>query len=197
MTNNNSTSVLVVEDDHLVCEMVIGILGELGYDIVGEAADGHNAVEMVRLLKPDVVVMDIKMPRMTGIEAAILIQRHFPTPVVILSAYETQDLTKRTSEAGVGAYVVKPPKANDLMRAIEISIARFADMSRLRKQNKELQEALETVKQLTRLLPICTNCKKIKGNDGCWHVLETYLQDRSETTFTHGLCPECIEGENQ
>lgn len=191
MTERSDISVLVVEDDHLVSEMVKGMLKELGYSIAGEAEDGHEAVEMVRLLHPDVVVMDIRMPRMNGIEAAILIQKHFPTPVVILSAYETEDLTDKAIDAGVGAYVVKPPKALELMRAIEVSLARFSDMAKLREQSNKLQEALRRVKQLTGILPICGNCKRIKDEEGEWHTLEDHIQKHSEAEFSRGLCPVC------
>ncbi len=191
MTEETDRSVLVVEDDHLVSEMVKGMLVELGYKIAGEGEDGHEAVEMVRLLHPDVIVMDIKMPRMNGIEAAILIQKYFPTPVVILSAYETEELTDKAVEAGVGAYVVKPPKALELMKAIEVSIARFSDMIKIREQDNKLQEALKRVKQLTGTLPVCTNCKKIKDDEGNWYTLENYIQKHPETNFSHVLCPVC------
>lgn len=191
MTENNNRSILVVEDDHLVSEMVKGMLIELGYSIAGEAEDGHEAVEMVRTLHPDVVIMDIRMPRMNGIESALLIQKYFPTPIVILSAYETEDLTEKAIEAGVGAYVVKPPKAIELMRAIEVSIARFDDMKKLREQNNRIQDILKTVKQLTEILPICDNCKKIRDDEGNWHTLEDFLKKHSEAKSIHRLCPEC------
>ena len=191
MTEENGRSVLIVEDDHLVSEMVKGILVELGYEIAGESEDGHDAVEMVRLLHPDVIVMDIRMPRMNGIEAAILIQKYFPTPVVILSAYETEDLTEKAVEAGVGAYVVKPPKAIELMKAIEVTVARFNDMVKLREQYSKLQEALNRVKQLTEILPICVNCNKIRDDAGQWYSLEDYIEKHSETKPDQLLCPEC------
>ena len=193
MTEESKRSVLIVEDDHLVSEMIKGMLVELGYKIVGEGEDGHEAVEMVRLLHPDVIVMDIRMPRMNGIEAAILIQKYFPTPVVILSAYETEDLTEKAVEAGVGAYVVKPPKALELLKAIEVTVARFSDMIKLREQDNLLQEALKRVKQLTEILPICVNCNKIRDDAGKWHSLEDYIQKHSETEPDQLLCPECKE----
>jgi len=191
MTQEKRISVLVVEDDHLVSEMVKGMLKELGYSIAGEAEDGHEAVEIVRLKHPDVVVMDIRMPKMNGIEAAILIQKHFPTPVVILSAYETKDLTDKAVEAGVGAYVVKPPRALELMRAIEVSIARFKDMNELRKQKIKLQEAMKMVKQLSEMLPICTECKRIRDHEGRWYSMEDFLKIHSNARSIHRLCPDC------
>jgi len=191
MIEKSDRSVLVVEDDHLVSEMIKGMILELGYTIAGEAEDGHEAVEMVRKLHPDVVIMDIRMPRMNGIEAAILIQKYFPTPIVILSAYETDDLTDKAVEAGVGAYVVKPPKALELMKAIEVTIARFSDMVKLRKLDNRLRETLKRLKQLTSILPICTNCEKISDNEGNWYTLEDYLHRESELKLNPRLCPDC------
>ena len=131
MKVSKKRKVLIVEDDHLVSEMIRGMLEELGYEIAGEAEDGHEALGIIKEVKPDVVLMDIKMPKMSGIEAAILIQKHFPTPIVILSAYETDDLVREASEAGVGAYVVKPPQPAELFRAIEIACGRFENMVEL------------------------------------------------------------------
>jgi len=193
MTNEGRRSVLVVEDDHLVSEMVKGMLVELGYTIAGEAEDGHEAVEMVRVLKPDVVIMDIRMPRMNGIEAAVLIQKHFPTPVVILSAYESEELTDKAVEAGVGAYVLKPPNALELMKAIEVSFVRFSDIQKLREKSRKLQEALRLVKQLSEILPICSDCKKIRDEEGEWRTLEDYVRVRRESKKPRELCPECRE----
>jgi YesN/AraC family two-component response regulator len=136
--------------------------------------------------------MDVKMPRMNGIEAAFLIQKYFPTPVVILSAYETEDLTDKAVEAGVGAYVVKPPKALEIMKAIEISIARFNDMVKIRELNNKLQETLKKVKQLTEILPICANCNRIRDDEGNWHALEDYIEKHSESELSQVLCPDCM-----
>ena len=193
MTDEGKRSVLVVEDDHLVSEMVKGMLVELGYTIAGEAEDGHEAVEMVRILKPDVVIMDIRMPRMNGIEAAVLIQKHFPTPVVILSAYESEELTDKAVEAGVGAYVLKPPNAMELLKAIEVSFVRFSDMQKLRDKSSKLQEALRLVKQLSEILPICSECKKIRDEKGEWWTLEDYVRVNRESKKLRELCPECTK----
>lgn len=125
-------SVLIAEDDHLVGEMIRGSLEEVGYRVVGEAADGLEAVEMTQSLRPHVVLMDIKMPDMDGIEATRLIYERCPTPVVILTAYETPDLVVEASEVGVGAYLVKPPDVHEMERAIAIAMARFGDMMELR-----------------------------------------------------------------
>ena len=139
MYNQGNIRVLIVEDDYLVGEVVKGMLEEAGYTVVGEAMDGLQAVEMAESLKPDVILMDIGMPGMDGIEATRLISQRCPTPVVALTAHEAGDLVDKASEAGVGAYLVKPPRLRELERAITIARARFGDMIELRRLNAELQ----------------------------------------------------------
>jgi two-component system sensor histidine kinase/response regulator len=139
MKGQRNVRVVVGEDDYLVREMVKGLLEDMGYIVVGEAATGLEALELTRSQQPDVVLMDIQMPEMDGIEAAERIHEHCPTPVVVLTAYETPELLRLASEAGVGAYLVKPPNAQDMERAITIAIARFEDMRELDRLNKDLQ----------------------------------------------------------
>jgi DNA-binding NarL/FixJ family response regulator len=148
---------------------------------------------MVRELRPDVVLMDISMPEMDGITAAGLIQQECPTPVVILTAHDESDMVTRATAAGVGAFVVKPPEADELERAITIAMARHADLVELRRLNADLQQALAEVKTLTGLLPICCGCKKIRDDTGYWEQVEVYVMKRTEAKFSHGYCPTCLE----
>ncbi len=138
MSKNADVRVLIAEDDYLVTVMIRKLLQESGYTVIGQAADGLEAVEMTRLLQPDVVVMDIRMPGINGIEAARRIWAECPTPVVILTAYETPDLVQSATEAGVGAYLVKLPTSGELDRAVNVAIARFQDIMNVRRLNEEL-----------------------------------------------------------
>lgn len=140
MSNLQSIRVLIAEDDFLVGEMVNGLLTEMGYQVIGETNNGLDAIELTKSLTPDVVIMDIEMPKMNGLDAARHIYEECPSPVVILTAYESPDLVQRAGEAGVGAYLVKPPNARDLERAITIARARFDDILRLRQLNDTLKE---------------------------------------------------------
>ncbi len=205
MNMQKDTRVLIVEDESLVSEMVQGLLEEMGYIVAGKAADGPQAIEMTRSLRPDVVLMDIVMPNMDGIEATQRIHESHPTPVVILTAHETPQLVERASAVGVGAYLIKPPNRREMERAITIAIARFGDMMELRRLNAELQaryqereklvlellEAIGKAQTLSCLLPICASCKKVRDDEGYWHQVEVYFRDHSEAKFTHGLCPDC------
>jgi len=191
MKVSKKRKVLIVEDDHLVSEMIRGMLEELGYIIAGEAEDGHDALGMIKEVQPDVVLMDIKMPRMSGIEAAILIQKHFPTPIVILSAYETEDLVKEASEAGVGAYVVKPPGPSELFRAIEIACGRFEDMVELSCVRRKYEQALKTIENLSKLLPVCPGCGEEKRGEDYSSMLNMYLSSIPVEEISRYLCSRC------
>jgi AmiR/NasT family two-component response regulator len=183
--------VLIADDDVLVLEAIERILARIGHTVAGRAADGYQAVEATQSLRPDVVLMDIKMPKMDGLEAARQIQDRCPVPVVLLTAYETPDLVEKASAAGIGAYLLKPPRDREMGRAIAIAMARFGDLMKLRRLNAELQDALALVKVLRGLLPICASCKKIRDDQGYWHQVEVYIRDHSEARFSHGICPDC------
>ena len=187
------TQVLIVEDAPLVGTMIQGLLEDIGYTVVGKAIDGLQAVEMTQSLRPDVILMDIKMPNMDGIEATRRIYESCPTPVVVLTAHETPELVEGASAAGVGAYLVKPSNAREMERAIAIAMARFDNLMELHRLNAELQDALAQVKTLSGLLPICSSCKKIRDDQGYWNQLEVYIQDHSEAVFSHSLCPDCAK----
>jgi len=202
MKNPQDIRVLLVEDDYLAGEMIKEILHESGYTVLDRAMDGSQAVEMMNDLtesaRPDVILMDVEMPHMDGIEATRLIQSNWPTPVVMLTAYETPELVDLASEAGAGAYLIKPPRQSDVERAIIITMARFEDMIQLRRlnaelhdRNGELQSAMSEIKRLSGLLPICASCKKIRDDGGYWQDVAVYIRDHSEAEFSHGLCPDC------
>ncbi len=131
--------VLIAEDNILAIENTRSLLTQLEYIVVGTAANGVEAVNLTEALHPDVVLMDLRMPTMDGIEAAHQIQHCCPTPVVILTAHDTSESLTQASAAGVGAYLTKPPTARELERAITISIARFDDIISLRHLNAALQ----------------------------------------------------------
>jgi DNA-binding NarL/FixJ family response regulator len=192
--------VLIVEDNPTFSETIERMLKGMGYTIAGKATDGRQAIEMTQSLQPDVVLMDLGLPHMDGIQATQHIQACCPTPVVVLTAHEPSDMVGRASEAGVGAYLLKPPEASEIERAITIAMARFADMMELRRlnaelqmRNQELQEALAKVKTLRGLVPICASCKKIRDDQGYWQQVEVYVRQHSEAEFSHGLCPDCAK----
>ena len=137
--NKKHVRVLIAEDDSLVSKMTQRVLHQIGCTVIGEASNGQQAIEMAQTMQPDVILMDIEMPDMDGLEATLRIQTSCPTPVVVLTAFDMPELVEQAGEVGVGAYLLKPAKARDMERAITIATARFGDMMELRRLNAELQ----------------------------------------------------------
>lgn len=138
--------VLVAEDEALIRFDLVELLGDEGYEVVGQAGDGEAAVEMARELRPDLVVMDVKMPKMDGIAAAEIIATERIAPVVMLTAFSQRELVEKAREAGAMAYVVKPFDASDVVPAIEIAIGRFAEIRALDEEIEDLEERLASRK---------------------------------------------------
>lgn len=142
---------LVIADDEPIIRLDLRkMLEDLGYDVVGEAGDGARAVETARNLKPDVVILDIKMPEMDGIDAAKIITEEKIAPVLLLTAYSQIDLVSRAKEAGVYSYLVKPFKEADLMPQIEVAVARWEAFLQIEKTATDLEDKLETRKSVDR-----------------------------------------------
>ena len=142
--------VLIAEDEALIRLDLAEMLREEGYDIVGEAGDGQEAVELAELHKPDLVIMDVKMPRRDGIDAAAEIASKRIAPIVVLTAFSQRDLVERARDAGAMAYLVKPFTISDLIPAIELALSRFSEMSALEREVATLSDRLETRKVIER-----------------------------------------------
>jgi response regulator NasT len=149
-TSGIATRVVVAEDEALIRMDLVEMLSEEGYDVVGEAGDGEAAVSLTSELKPDLVVMDVKMPKMDGISAAEQIASQRLAPVVMLTAFSQRELVDRARQAGAMAYVVKPFSKADLVPAIEIARARFAEIRAVEAEVTDLTERLESRKAVDR-----------------------------------------------
>ena len=144
------TRIIIADDESLIRMDLQEMLLNLDYLVVGEVGDGLSAVNLARELKPDVVIMDIKMPDMDGIEAAKILTEEHIAPVILLTAYSQKDLVERAKEAGVVGYMVKPFRESDLVPAIEVALARFQEFEAMHKEIDDLQLALETRKLVDR-----------------------------------------------
>jgi two-component system, response regulator PdtaR len=142
--------VLIAEDEALIRLDLVEMLNEEGYEVVGEAADGETAVRLAEELRPDLVILDIKMPILDGLAAAERISEAHIAPVVILTAFSQRDLVERARAAGAMSYLVKPFQKSDLVPAIEIAMSRFAEVSALEAEVAGLTERLETRKSVER-----------------------------------------------
>lgn len=142
--------VVVAEDEALIRMDLTEMLIEAGHDVVGQAVDGAQAVEMARELTPDIVVMDIKMPVMDGLTAAEIIGREGKAAVLMLTAFSDQQLVERARDAGVMSYVVKPFAAHDVLPALEMAATRWSERAALEAEVSDLSQRLETRKTLDR-----------------------------------------------
>jgi AmiR/NasT family two-component response regulator len=142
--------VVIAEDEALIRMDLAEMLGEEGYDVVGQAADGEQAVLLAEELRPDLVILDVKMPKLDGIAAAERIASQRIAPVLILTAFSQRDLVERAREAGAMAYLVKPFSRTDLVPAIEMAVSRFTELHALEKEVADLTERLETRKSVDR-----------------------------------------------
>ncbi len=142
--------VVVAEDEALIRLDLVEMLIEQGYDVVGQAGDGEKAVELAQTLHPDLVILDIKMPKLDGIAAAEEITGQRIAPVVILTAFSQRDLVQRAVDAGAMAYLVKPFGVSDLVPAIELAMSRYREMTALESEVADLADRLETRKLLDR-----------------------------------------------
>ncbi len=156
-TKRPKTRVVVAEDESLIRMDIVEILNDNGFEVVGEAGDGEKAVALAEELRPDLVVMDVKMPLLDGISAAELIGKKNIAPVVLLTAFSQRELVERAAEAGALAYVVKPFTPNDLLPAIDIALSRYQQIRALEDEIGDLAERLETRKILDRAKGILNN----------------------------------------
>lgn len=142
--------ILVAEDDTIIRLDLRGLLEAAGFEVCAEARDGEEAVALARETDPDVALLDVKMPRLDGIEAARRILDERPIPIVMVTAYGEQELVSRAVEAGVFAYLVKPFRESDLLPAIETARARHAELVAVREEAESLSEALAARKSIER-----------------------------------------------
>ncbi len=148
--SSETIRVIIAEDEALIRLDLAEMLVEEGYDVVGEAGDGETAVRLAEELKPDLVILDIKMPIMDGLAAAERIAGGRIAPVVILTAFSQRDLVERARAAGAMAYLVKPFQKSDLVPAIEIALSRYSEISVLESEVAGLTDRLETRKSVER-----------------------------------------------
>jgi len=170
---------IVIADDESIIRMDLKtLLEEMEFSVVGEAADGQKALELTRSLKPDVVIMDIKMPVMDGLDAAKIISEEKIAPVVLLTAYGQKDLVERAKGAGVFAYLVKPFQESDLMPAIEIAIARYLEQQDLEQTLGDLEQKLETRKIVDRAKGILMDKFKLSEAEAFRRIQQQSMNQR-------------------
>jgi response regulator NasT len=170
--------VLIAEDEALIRLDLREMLQEEGYEVVGEAGDGEMAVALATKLRPDLVILDVKMPKMDGIEAGAKIAKERVAPVVILTAFSQRDLVERAREAGAMAYVVKPFQKKDLLPTIEMAMSRFTEIVSLEAEVEDLQGRLEARKIIERAKGVLQTEHKMTEPDAFRWIQRTSMNQR-------------------
>jgi response regulator NasT len=150
MTDTTQRRIVIADDESIIRMDLREMLVTLGYDVVGEAGDGQSAVSVARETHPDLVIMDIKMPILDGIEAARILTEERLAPVLLLTAFSQQELIARAREAGVVGYLLKPFQEAELPPAIEVAVARFGEFRALEREASSLREQIETRKAVEK-----------------------------------------------
>jgi two-component system, response regulator PdtaR len=172
--------VLICEDEGLTVLRLSKALGGFGYTVAGTAGDGVEAVQKARDLKPDVILMDVRMPRMDGIEATRRIMADRPSAILMITAFSDQELVRQALDAGASGYLVKPVSDEQLVPAITVARERFAQFTQLHEDVSDLREALEARKLVDRARGILMQRRKMTEEEA-YRQLQKVSRDRRQS----------------
>ena len=170
--------IIIADDESIIRMDMKEMLTNLGHLVVGEAGDGTSAVNLARELRPDIVIMDIKMPDLDGIEAARILAEENIAPILLLTAYSQQELIERAKEAGVVGYLVKPFRESDIGPAIEVAIARFHELRSLGERVEDLEESLAARKAVDRAKGILMDTQRLSESEAFRKIQKMSMDTR-------------------
>ena len=193
-------AVLYVEDEAITRSAVARML-KRRVEILYEAENGKEGLELFKQHRPNIVISDIRMPVLDGIEMSKAIKSLDKNSKIILTtAHSDASILLDSIEVGVDKYLLKPLDMEVLYSALDQCAETVTLERKIQQQYREkdeliarLQEALDNVKKLSGLIPICSNCKKIRNDEGYWKQIEGYISEHSEARFSHGICPDCAK----
>src|SRR6266550_4564070 len=189
-------NILIAEDDPVSCRILERTLAAWGHN-VSIATDGAMAWNMLRRAdSPTLAILDIMMPEMDGFEVCRKVREAssaIPPYIILLTAMSTKDDVVTGIQAGANDYLTKPFHREELKVRVEVGVQMLELQRVLAARVTELEAALSQVKQLQGLLPICSYCKKVRDDGNYWQRVDTYLSDRIDVQFSHGICPECLD----
>ena len=172
-------NVVIAEDEAIIRLDLKESLEAEGYEVIGETGRGDEVIDLVRKLEPDLVILDIKMPGMNGLDAAKVISEEGLAAVILLTAFSQQDLIKEAGKAGVLAYLVKPFQRSDLVPSIELALSRFKEISGLKEEAQMLRESLETRKLIDRAKGLLVDNYGLKESDAYRYLQKKAMGDRT------------------
>lgn len=187
--------IVIADDDAVTRKLIESILIVDEYD-VRSAEDGLQALQFIRENPPDLVLLDVMMPALTGYELCREIKCDPSTadiPVIFLTSKTELEEIAEGFEAGAVDYVSKPPRPLELLARVRTHLELKTTRDSLQEHVVRLEESLEEIKALSGMLPICSKCKNIRDDQGYWQHVESYIAERSEAVFSHGVCPDCIK----
>ncbi len=193
---NAPKRVLIAEDEALIRLDLAEMLTEEGFAVVGQAVDGEQAVAMATELRPDLVILDVKMPKKDGIDAAGEIVAEQIAPVVILTAFSQRDLIERARDAGAMAYLVKPFSKADLLPAIELAVARYAETAALRLEVADISQRLEARKIIDRAKGLLMTHQKMTEPEAFRWIQRTAMDRRTSMQAVAGAVLEGLSAKS-
>jgi DNA-binding response OmpR family regulator len=205
----SESTILIVDDNLQNLKILLGFLNDSGFDIY-VAKSGEETLTLVNRFRPDIILLDVMMPGLDGFETCRRLKANNETrqiPVIFMTALNDVESKVEGFEAGGVDFITKPVELQEVLarvtthltlRHLQTSLQQKNDqlqevIGQLQERNRQLQEALDNVKTLRELLPICANCKRIRDDRGYWHQLESYFHTHAEIDFTHGICPDCAQ----
>jgi PleD family two-component response regulator len=195
--NQSPATILIVDDQPVSLKLLLTFLERRGFTML-VASSGEEALVLIEETRPDIILLDIMMPRLDGYETCRLLKANGATadiPVIFVTALTNLEDKIRGFEVGGVDYVTKPFQHDEVLARISTHLS----LSRLRKElegkNRQLQAALDEIRQLAGILPICAKCKKIRDDDGYWQQVEKFIQTHTGAEFSHGYCPDCYADE--
>ncbi len=190
-----SPVILVIDDNPTNLGLITRHLEDGSFEVM-IARDGEDGIAKASHGRPDLILLDVMMPGIDGFETCRRLKSDSQTreiPVLFMTAMDGVEDKLKGFEAGGVDYIVKPINEYETIARINIHLKIRRLQKDLEEKNRRLQQALDEVKQLQGILPICSNCKKIRDDNGNWHQIETYIRKHSEAQFSHGLCRECAK----
>jgi CheY-like chemotaxis protein len=187
--------ILIVDDNPTNLGVLFDYLKELGHRVLVHT-NGESAIAATRQMSPDIILLDVMMPGIDGFETCRRLKANNATkdiPVIFMTALtDTVDEVKGL-EVGAVDYITKPIKTEIVSARINTHLALRNTQKQLEERNLQLQHALDNIKTLEGMIPICANCKQVRDDEGFWQQVEVYIRDHTDAKFSHGICPDCME----
>ena len=192
--------ILIAEDDVVSRKVLTSFLEKWGHEVVA-VENGNDAIDILKSDNaPSFAILDWMMPEKDGTEVCQWVRRQdhrtFVYIILLTAKTESDDIISGLA-SGADDYITKPFNKNELKQRVKAGIRIIKLETELRSKINQLEDALQNIKQLHGILPICAWCKKIRGDDEYWHSVEDYISSHSDIDFTHGICPECLEKEKE